>query len=1505
MRKFFLLMMAFGVSLAMLASDKLSAPTRVFLQQYKNGVVAPQNGKSILAAPKTVGGVESVECFISLDGVSTAELKSVGVNVTGKFKDFVTASVPITKLETVARMKGVKQVGIARNARLLTDVAKGIVNADKAWDGTNYGLPQGYTGEGVVLGIIDDGIEFNHRAFLKEDGTSRVKAVYMPNASSANGGSRATIDGEQLMGYQYTTASQIAALTCDDSSESHGTHTTGCAAGSHVGNYAGMAPDADLVLAGCGSSLTETAIVSSAKYIGNYAKNVLGKPCVISISLGSDVGPHDGLSSICRAYTEVAEEYGAVILLAAGNEADITGAAVKTLASDDDYMAVTNNVSGGWWGSGTGACDIWNSTSDELQVKIIVSGSQSGWMTSGSFGNVTVSGGVDAANNRYNLYIESSESTATYVIKGKGGNVIHVYADCYYSTLSSSSGSVSGYSITPGTYENSMCDDMTSPKVISVGAQASRSSDGYGQGDVAYFSSFGVDCNGVNQPFITAPGHYVISSINGYDSYQSSTWQTTFNGRTYKWGQMSGTSMATPTAAGVCVLYLQADPSLDVDRVKEVIAETATAYPAGSSSPVLSRGHGIINALAGIEYILQHQGPTIVAKPEEVNFEGYAGETYTETIMVKGYNLSQNINIVKSGANVYSVTPTTITPEDAYNGVAVTVTYAPTAAGETQATLTLSSAEAETKTVTITGVAAPRVPTILTDTEALSFSGKLSTPLTKKVKVNGLFLTNDITVTLNDDNNVFTVSPTSISKTSTGIDTPVEVSVTFVSAVEGNYTGSITFTSNGAQTKTVALTAKSTDKGTAADPYLDIAKYETIDEAGATVSGMSTIYKYTEYEEEECAWLTVSNYGALRSDATQNWFTIAGNEKTGSENWTATDIFLGSSSYFTSSAYYTDWNEDYQTFYVTNCTQVKQFAENRSNTTYPLKMEIYECTVDAEGNISASNNAVQTKQNTTTSKEVLASDELDPEKIYKIAIYNDYSKLYEIGFKTPLNSNLQVPVATEATEVGAHQFTANWTACDGADSYILQVVPKNYDILTETFSKFTKTGSVEMSGSLDDYMDNAGWTGSKLYEAIGGIRLGTGSSTGTLTSPALDLSASEGKVTVAFKAKTFNNDVNCNLKLSCGNSTQTVTLPGSTEASYNVVLDCNAAAGQKITFATTASSKRVIITGIHIMDGDRGTTSLKSIDIDGITITGITDNKYTVTDLDPNTTYIYDVKAVYGTKQSKWSNKINVTTLAEGEEPGITLAELLETGVDNGQYTISNDLAVAGVAENADYAFLTDGQDNWICVNAADATMFAPLAENDVIKGGTLKGVLSGMGLNPLFTVNAAAEGTENEVAFTIETFDLGDPFAPKVNQVIDVMGYWNASDGALRAYQSAPQGQSMTLDYTWASNTNTLINGERYKVRCGMNIKEPWNTAAGIAPRDYDYDFQNYIGRALSLPTAPTGIGVLAVDDANSIVNVYNTQGQLIRQNVKLNEAIKGLQRGIYIVGGKKVYVK
>ena len=393
----------------------------------------------------------------------------------------------------------------------------------------------------------------------------------------------------------------------------------------------------------------------------------------------------------------------------------------------------------------------------------------------------------------------------------------------------------------------------------------------------------------------------------------------------------------------------------------------------------------------------------IRATPSTINFQGFAGETYTQVVHVKAFNIENNVNIAINGDNAYTVSHTTLTPEQAAAGHDITVTYSPTAAGTTQAEILLSCADEEVESVVVpvTGEAQPRVPTLIVSPESINMVAALEAVITKKISVTGAFLTNDITVTLSGNSNVFSVTPTTIPQSSTDVNTPVELEVSFSSPVEGDYSATITIASEGAQSKTVLLTANANDGGTASDPFLNIAKYETIDEAGWDTSVIRNLYQYTEHSDDNCAWLTVSNYGVIYADAQQEWFTNSGT-RNGSNNWNATDIFLGHTSYFNGDGHYADWTEDYQSFYVTNCTQVKQLAYNQSSS-YPLIMTIYECTRNADGTITPISTPVEQLQSSIYKAiEVLSSGELDEAKIYKVAVYNDFSHLYEIGFKTPL-----------------------------------------------------------------------------------------------------------------------------------------------------------------------------------------------------------------------------------------------------------------------------------------------------------------------------------------------------------------------------------------------------------------------------------------------------------------------------------------------------------------------
>ncbi len=243
----------------------------------------------------------------------------------------------------------------------------------------------------------------------------------------------------------------------------------------------------------------------------------------------------------------------------------------------------------------------------------------------------------------------------------------------------------------------------------------------------------------------------------------------------------------------------------------------------------------------------------------------------------------------------------------------------------------------------------------------------------------------------------------------------------------------------------------------------------------------------------------------------------------------------------------------------------------------------------------------------------------------------------------------------EATDVTETSFRATWTdATPSANvaSYTLEV--KEYDpnaatlLLEESFDKFTSANmSTDISSNLNDWMDNPGWTGSKLFREVGSIRLGSSQAVGTLTSPALDLSDSEGKVTVKFTAK--YNDKNANLTVSCGTASQTLTMT-DTDTEYVVVLDAPTQAGQMVKFATVKNGKRVIINHIEIHNGDisEAMTMLKAATEQGDAthrvITGITDHFYTVLGLSPAKTYRFKIMPTYvdGT-QGNWTKNRQVT----------------------------------------------------------------------------------------------------------------------------------------------------------------------------------------------------------------------------------------------------------------------
>ena len=256
--------------------------------------------------------------------------------------------------------------------------------------------------------------------------------------------------------------------------------------------------------------------------------------------------------------------------------------------------------------------------------------------------------------------------------------------------------------------------------------------------------------------------------------------------------------------------------------------------------------------------------------------------------------------------------------------------------------------------------------------------------------------------------------------------------------------------------------------------------------------------------------------------------------------------------------------------------------------------------------------------------------------------------LYQIYPENQETIENYAPVMAEATNVGSTSFTATWTdqtPSENVTDYTLYVQaydPNVTTLLTETFDNITSSGT-DITSSLDSYCDNAGWTGTKVFSIAGGVRMGTSTAKGSLTTPALDLSATGGTITVKFNAAYWGTD-NSTITVSCGNASQTVSLT-DVATDYTVTLSgVTAAAGQTVTFANSATKKRFYIYDVEILSGGAATLKAsESGDANSRVITGITSKSYTVSGLTEGGSYKFYVVANYTDNTKKESNTETVT----------------------------------------------------------------------------------------------------------------------------------------------------------------------------------------------------------------------------------------------------------------------
>ena len=629
----------------------------------KLSVLARQAALEDAAFTRGVSHSRTITAFVKTDNDDI--LAKYGCRRHARWGDVAIASIPLDQLAALSREPSVRRIEAGPRASLCVDTAAMIVNVLPAYEATpNHSA---YTGDGVIMGLMDVGFDLTHPTFYDRTMTNyRIRALWDQLSKDTIGShlpvGRDYIGTEGLLAYGQTT---------DAESETHGTLTLGIAAGSgYDTRYRGIAFDSDICL-------VANAVTSNAKYIDSTdvykyttATDALGfkylfdyadsqqKPCVVSFSEGYP--PYlDQDDSLFSAVLDSLTGPGRILVAAAGNESihdtwviktaerPMAGAFIQTDKKQALYRLTAEGDARIHFFAYRGESGIPTDTLtlDSQQVpsdSVMVFAFPCGQDTLKVSCYHNVSSFID--DDVWQVLLQSEQ-----YIRKLAPMALVVESEGEIQAFGSTSYAFTKNDADPRWTDAQKGHNILAPAcfqaVISVGATTHQP-----DGKIDYYSSTGPAMNGLRKPEVVAPGTDVAASMSHvYAPDWAIVGHSEFNGISYPWGADSGTSLSAPVVAGIIALWLQAKPDLSPQEVLALLdrncwhPDDSLDYPNhiyGYGMPDAYKGLLDILGLTSVQTISHHQPQEVTIVPDNGGLRLTFASEPTAPLKVSVYQLS-------------------------------------------------------------------------------------------------------------------------------------------------------------------------------------------------------------------------------------------------------------------------------------------------------------------------------------------------------------------------------------------------------------------------------------------------------------------------------------------------------------------------------------------------------------------------------------------------------------------------------------------------------------------------------------------------------------------------------------------------------------------------------------------------------------------------------------------------------------------------------------------------